>query len=63
MTAVDWAEYQAADAVGLIPDWRRQQELLACAAGIDPIDLFDEREQQDMSALYQQRKAVYGGNS
>jgi hypothetical protein len=60
ISAAEWAWYQAADRAGMVPDWIRQQQLMCVAAGIDPDTLFKNREPQDMQALYQQRKMMYG---
>ncbi len=61
LSSRDWTEYQAADRVGLVPDWRRQQEIMAVAGNLDPAKLFDDEQQpQDMAEVYQQRKAAYG---
>ena len=60
LSAEEWSVYQAADRMGLIPDWRRQQELMAVAAGIDPAELFWELAPQDMAKVYEQRKRMYG---
>ncbi len=61
MTSKEWAWYQAADAVGLIPDWVRQQQLMCVAAGIDPEQLFDDGQPQDMAEMYDRRKRLHGG--
>lgn len=63
LTSEEWAWYQAADRVGLIPDWVRQQQLMCVAAGIDPNKLFEEDKPQDMAALYESRKRMYGYGS
>jgi hypothetical protein len=63
LTSTEWAEYQAADNLGMIPDWRRQQELMAVAAGIDPAELFGESRPQDMRRVYERRRAMYGRQS
>ena len=62
LSAEEWSVYQAADRMGLVPDWRRQQELMAVAANIDPAELFGERAPQDMSEVYEQRKRMHGSH-
>ena len=59
MTSRDWSEYEAADSLGMIPDWREMRDYLFVLAGGNPEQL-GEKNTQDMAALYQKRKSLYG---
>lgn len=56
LTAPEWAEYLAADTLGLIPDNALYLDIIKAWMG-------GEESQQDMKNMYQQRKAMYGGTA
>jgi hypothetical protein len=59
VTAWDMMEYEIADEMGMIPDWKELRQLLMIIGGVDPEDT-EPQQPQDMAQLYQQRKARYG---
>lgn len=59
MTSRDMLEYEAAMSIGMIPDWRELCQLLVATAGGDP-HANEPQEEQDMSTLFERRRAMYG---
>ena len=57
LTSREWAEYQAADAAGLIPDHGFYRDAILAMAGRR------DEEPQDLMTGYRQRKAMYGGQA
>jgi hypothetical protein len=62
LTEWEVREYQAADALGILPDHKMDRYLQCAAAHVDPAVL-EPKEPQDMSTLYERRKAMYGRSS
>lgn len=62
LTEWEVREYQAADSLGLLPDYKMARYLQCAAANVDPAVL-EPNAPQDMSTLYERRKAMYGRSS
>ena len=58
MTERDMQQYLAADDLDLVPNWRELKQILLALAGQDPEQM--EAEPQDLTTLYQKRKAAHG---
>jgi len=57
LTSNEWAEYQAADRAGLIPDNGLYRDAILAFANQQ------QDEPQDLMEGYRQRRAMYGGHA